>query len=132
MEIDKDDYSNVEKCNDVALLTGVFKLFLREIHEPLIPATIQLKLVEIFKAESNQKPEVFSDLRKAMEIEMFPVQIKVTRFLFKHLKRVAEEEKNMMTTRNIAVVFAPNIFHSVSNSPMINRCCNSMYEEILS
>ena len=100
----------------MALLSGVFKLFLREIHDPLIPTTIQLKLTEIFKSESNQKPESFSDLRKAMEIDMEPVEINVTKFLFKHLCRVAKEEKNKMTQRNIAVVFAPNIFHGVSGS----------------
>ena len=103
----------MENNNDVALLTSVFKLFLREIAEPLIPPTVQNKLTQIFRdwhPDIGQNEE-FANLRKTMEVEMTPMELKVTRFIFEHLRKVAEEPKNMMTPRNVAVVFAPNILH---------------------
>jgi hypothetical protein len=110
--IDSEDFSSVDNCSDVALLTSLFKLFLREIHEPLIPDTVQHKFAEVFKA-GNQKP-AFAELRKTMETEMPPTELRVLKYLFTHLRRVADEPKNMMNTRNVAVVFAPNILHSAA------------------
>ena len=110
--IDSEDFSAVDNCSDVALLTSLFKLFLREIHEPLIPDTVQHKFAEVFKA-GNQKP-AFAELRKTMETEMPPTELRVLKYLFTHLRRVADEPKNMMNTRNVAVVFAPNILHSAA------------------
>ena len=41
---------------------------------------------------------------------------KVLKFLLLHLNRIAENEKNMMTAENLAIVFSPNLFHNMTNS----------------
>ncbi|XP_045320349.1 rho GTPase-activating protein 9 isoform X6 [Leopardus geoffroyi] len=94
--------------DDIHVVTGALKLFLRELPQPLVPS----QLLPHFRAalalsESEQRLSQIRELIGSM-----PTPNRDTlRYLLEHLCRViAHSDKNRMTPHNLGIVFGPTLF----------------------
>ncbi|XP_064447087.1 rho GTPase-activating protein 9 isoform X5 [Mirounga angustirostris] len=94
--------------DDIHVVTGALKLFLRELPQPLVPPL----LLPHFRAalavsESEQRLSQIRELIGSM-----PKPNRDTlRYLLEHLCRViAHSDKNRMTPHNLGIVFGPTLF----------------------
>ncbi|XP_003988991.1 rho GTPase-activating protein 9 isoform X1 [Felis catus] len=94
--------------DDIHVVTGALKLFLRELPQPLVPP----QLLPHFRAalalsESEQRLSQIRELIGSM-----PTPNRDTlRYLLEHLCRViAHSDKNRMTPHNLGIVFGPTLF----------------------
>ncbi|XP_047405972.1 rho GTPase-activating protein 9 isoform X2 [Sciurus carolinensis] len=101
------DLDNAE-WDDIHVVTGALKLFLRELPQPLVPSM----LLPHFRAalalsESEQRLSQIQEL-----VDSMPKPNRDTlRYLLEHLCRViAHSDKNRMTPHNLGIVFGPTLF----------------------
>ncbi|XP_017205972.3 rho GTPase-activating protein 9 isoform X2 [Oryctolagus cuniculus] len=93
---------------DIHVVTGALKLFLRELPQPLVPPT----LLPHFRAalalsESEQRLSQIQELIGSMPKPNHDT----LRYLLEHLCRViAHSDKNRMTPHNLGIVFGPTLF----------------------
>jgi len=99
---------------DIHAVTSALKQYLRRLPTPLITFEVYDKLLDTTNVADRDKR------RDAMQraVGSLPkVHRDVLEFLIFHLKKVAEREnENLMTSMNIAVVFAPTIMRPESLS----------------
>jgi hypothetical protein len=105
---------------DPHICASVFKLWLRELADPIIPDDIYEKCVSLC-ADPEQCVQLAKSLPDDNRI--------ILNFVIHFLSRLCEEEvtkKTKMNIENLAVVFAPNILRNRSTDPMaIMRNSNS-------
>ncbi|EHH20894.1 Rho-type GTPase-activating protein 9 [Macaca mulatta] len=89
--------------DDIHVVTGALKLFLRELPQPLVPPL----LLPHFRAALEQCLSQIQELIGSM-----PKPNRDTlRYLLEHLCRViAHSDKNRMTPHNLGIVFGPTLF----------------------
>ncbi|XP_075407517.1 rho GTPase-activating protein 9 isoform X2 [Tenrec ecaudatus] len=94
--------------DDIHVVTGALKLFLRELPQPLVPPLLlphfraALALVES-EQRLSQIQELIGSLPKPNHDTL--------RYLLEHLCRViANSDKNRMTPHNLGIVFGPTLF----------------------
>ncbi|XP_045685255.1 rho GTPase-activating protein 9 isoform X3 [Phyllostomus hastatus] len=94
--------------DDIHVVTGALKLFLRELPQPLVPPS----LLPDFRAalallESEQR---LSQIRELI-VSLPKPNHDTLRYLLEHLCRViAHSDKNRMTPHNLGIVFGPTLF----------------------
>ncbi|XP_062931860.1 rho GTPase-activating protein 9 isoform X2 [Cynocephalus volans] len=94
--------------DDIHVVTGALKLFLRELPQPLVPPL----LLPHFRAalalsESEQRLSQIQELIGSMPKPNHDT----LRYLLEHLCRViAHSDKNRMTPHNLGIVFGPTLF----------------------
>ncbi|XP_012376207.1 rho GTPase-activating protein 9 isoform X2 [Dasypus novemcinctus] len=94
--------------DDIHVITGALKLFLRELPQPLVPTL----LLPHFRAalalsESEQRLSQIQELIGSMPKPNHDT----LRYLLEHLCRViAHSDKNRMTPHNLGIVFGPTLF----------------------
>ncbi|XP_040839121.1 rho GTPase-activating protein 9 isoform X2 [Ochotona curzoniae] len=94
--------------DDIHVVTGALKLFLRELPQPLVPSL----LLPHFRA-SLALPEAEQRLSHLRELigSMPKPNHDTLRYLLEHLCRViAHSDKNRMTPHNLGIVFGPTLF----------------------
>ncbi|XP_011485830.1 active breakpoint cluster region-related protein isoform X1 [Oryzias latipes] len=92
---------------EVNSVSGVLKLYLRELPEPLIPAELFQSLAESLKIqdENSRQASMLSLLRSCPHANQHTFL-----YLMHHLQRVAEmQDFNKMTLMNLATVFGPSL-----------------------
>nr|XP_030722389.1 rho GTPase-activating protein 9 isoform X3 [Globicephala melas] len=94
--------------DDIHVITGALKLFLRELPQPLVPPL----LLPHFRAalalsESEQRLSQIQELISSMPKPNHDT----LQYLLEHLCRViAHSDKNRMTSHNLGIVFGPTLF----------------------
>jgi hypothetical protein len=97
---------------DIHAVTSALKQYFRKLPTPLITYDVYEKIID--SGEITPDPTRVDHLRKCLQ-ELPRVHRDVLEFLLFHLKRVVEREKdNLMTSQNVAVVFAPTIMRPES------------------
>ncbi|XP_023563054.1 rho GTPase-activating protein 9 isoform X2 [Octodon degus] len=94
--------------DDIHVVTGALKLFLRELPQPLVPP----QLLPHFRAALalSRSEERLSQIQELIESMPKPNQ-DTLRHLLEHLCRViAHSDKNRMTPHNLGIVFGPTLF----------------------
>jgi hypothetical protein len=106
------DYDISDPDLDIHAVTSALKQYFRKLPMPLITYDVYEKIIETGDI-SSQSARIES-LQQSLG-ELPRVHQDVLEFLVFHLKRVVEREKeNLMTSQNIAVVFAPTIMRPQS------------------
>lgn len=106
------DYDISDPDLDIHAVTSALKQYFRKLPTPLITYEIYDKIID--SAEVTHAPTRIELLQKNLS-ELPRVHRDVLEFLVFHLKRVVErQEENLMTSQNIAVVFAPTIMRPES------------------
>ena len=97
---------------DIHAVTSTVKQYFRKLPSPLITFDVYDLLLEANKVSDTS--ERAQAMRDALH-QLPKVHLAVVEYLFKHLERVTQMEKvNLMTSTNIAVVFAPTIMRPES------------------
>ncbi|KAL4986214.1 hypothetical protein BDW68DRAFT_163740 [Aspergillus falconensis] len=106
------DYDISDPDLDIHAVTSALKQYFRKLPMPLITYDVYEKIIETGEISSHSGR--VEALQKSLG-ELPRVHQDVLEFLVFHLKRVVEREKeNLMTSQNIAVVFAPTIMRPQS------------------
>lgn len=106
------DYDISDPDLDIHAVTSALKQYFRKLPTPLITFEIYEKIID--SGEITNTPARVELLQKALQ-ELPRVHRDVLEFLIFHLKRVVErQEENLMTSQNVAVVFAPTIMRPES------------------
>ncbi|KAB8078142.1 hypothetical protein BDV29DRAFT_20951 [Aspergillus leporis] len=106
------DYDISDPDLDIHAVTSALKQYFRKLPNPLITFEVYETIIET--GEIASPSERIETLQKCL-LELPRVHRDVLEFLMFHLKRVVEREKeNLMTSQNIAVVFAPTIMRPQS------------------
>ncbi|XP_055973497.1 rho GTPase-activating protein 9 [Sorex fumeus] len=94
--------------DDIHVITGALKLFLRELPQPLVPAVLLPQFrATLALSEPEQRLSQIQELISSMPK---PNQ-DTLRYLLEHLCRVIEHsEENRMTPHNLGIVFGPTLF----------------------
>ncbi len=79
------DYSELSKTDDVHILTGLFKCFLRELEEPAVPDSI--KQTFVFDAKKQEIRTQNCDRIKKQLDKMSKPQRDTLFYILNHLKR---------------------------------------------
>jgi hypothetical protein len=106
------DYDISDPDLDIHAVTSALKQYFRKLPTPLITYEIYDKIID--SAEITHTPARIELLQRSLS-ELPRVHRDVLEFLVFHLKRVVErQDENLMTSQNIAVVFAPTIMRPES------------------
>ncbi|XP_008326522.1 N-chimaerin isoform X3 [Cynoglossus semilaevis] len=106
---EKTDIS-VNAYEDINIITGALKLYLRDLPVPVISYDAYPRFIEAAKVtDPEKKLEAF---REALSL-LPPSHSETLRYLMGHLKRVTLNEKfNLMNAENLAIVFGPTLLRS--------------------
>ncbi|PAV64039.1 hypothetical protein WR25_04946 isoform C [Diploscapter pachys] len=108
--VDQDNYKALVNEEDVHVLTGAFKLFFRELSEPLFPPSMHKDYIS-----AMQNPIASSRFKKFDELlARLPSENKETlKSVLKHLTSVASHsQQNRMQLHNLSIMFGPTLFQS--------------------
>lgn len=99
---------------DIHAVTSALKQYFRKLPTPLITYDVYDKMLDTTTLASYESK--INGMYRAI-LDLPKVHRDVLNFLIFHLKRVVEKEKeNLMTSMNVAVVFAPTIMRPESLS----------------
>lgn len=106
------DYDISDPDLDIHAVTSALKQYFRKLPTPLITYDVYDTIIE--SGEVTNTPARVELLVKNLK-ELPRVHRDVLEFLVFHLKRVVDrQEENLMTSQNVAVVFAPTIMRPES------------------
>ena len=99
---------------DINAVTSTLKQYFRRLPTPLITFPVYDLLLSSISPPQRPASETVSSMRNAI-LELPPRHRDTLEFLVFHLARVVEREKsNLMTSLNVAVVFAPTVMRPES------------------
>nr|XP_030111881.3 rho GTPase-activating protein 27 isoform X2 [Taeniopygia guttata] len=127
-QLDLDD----GRWEDIHVVTGALKLFLRELPEPLVPFSHFDKFIAAIKIQDlSLRGHCIRDL----VLSLPPAHHDTMKVLFRHLCRVVEhKEENRMSVQSVAIVFGPTLLRPASeegNMAMHMVFQNQVVEHIL-
>ncbi|KAH1029892.1 SLIT-ROBO Rho GTPase-activating protein 1 isoform X2 [Dendroctonus ponderosae] len=103
----EDPLADMTDASDINSVAGVFKLYLRELREPLFPIIYFEQIMEL--AQLENKREFITKMREVVKSLPRPVMI-VLRYLFAFLNHLSEfADENMMDPYNLAICFGPTL-----------------------
>ncbi|XP_030756157.1 SLIT-ROBO Rho GTPase-activating protein 1-like isoform X2 [Sitophilus oryzae] len=103
----EDPLADMTDASDINSVAGVFKLYLRELREPLFPIIYFEQFMEL--AQLENKRDFISKMREVVKSLPRPVMI-VLRYLFAFLNHLSEfADENMMDPYNLAICFGPTL-----------------------
>lgn len=106
------DYDISDPDLDIHAVTSALKQYFRKLPMPLITYDVYEKIIE--SGEVTPQQARIDHLRQNLQ-DLPRVHRDVLEFLMFHLRRVVEREsENLMTSQNVAVVFAPTIMRPES------------------
>uniref|UniRef100_A0A3Q2XBT4 Rho GTPase activating protein 27, like n=1 Tax=Hippocampus comes TaxID=109280 RepID=A0A3Q2XBT4_HIPCM len=112
---DHEEHLDVEdgQWEDIHVLTGALKLFLRELPEPLFPFSFFDKFIAAIR-----QSRISTRLSKCDLVRSLPLPNHDTmELLFRHLLRVVEhKDANRMSVQSMAIVFGPTLLRPQTES----------------
>ena len=106
------DYDISDPDLDIHAVTSALKQYFRKLPNPLITYEVYENIID--SGEITDTSDRIELLQRGL-LELPRVHRDVLEFLIFHLKRVVErQDENLMTSQNIAVVFAPTIMRPES------------------
>ncbi|KAG9126326.1 hypothetical protein FRC07_003893 [Ceratobasidium sp. 392] len=109
-DYDSFDLEDTDSFNDISSITSVMKTYFRQLPDPLLTYALHEKFVEASAIrDGSAKREALVSLIQQLP----PEHYHTLRFLMLHLSRIKDcSEENLMTARNIGVVFGPTLMRS--------------------
>lgn len=105
-EVEEGREEKLDTIRNVHLLTGLVKLFFRELSSPLIPHDLILKLIKVNEGQQGKQVEAASKLLSTME----EPHRRTLQFMLSHLTVVAgEARENQMHCGNLAMMLGPSM-----------------------
>ncbi|CAO0801319.1 unnamed protein product [Mucor circinelloides] len=108
------DLEDDESVNDICAVTSVLKQYFRELPNPLLPFNLYSQFID---AVSNHVGQSKTDKFFELLSQLPKVNYDTLRLLIKHLYSVQKRHnENLMTTKNLAMVFGPTLLRDVESS----------------
>uniref|UniRef100_A0A3Q4ACL2 Rho GTPase activating protein 27, like n=1 Tax=Mola mola TaxID=94237 RepID=A0A3Q4ACL2_MOLML len=108
-QLDLDD----GQWEEIHVITGALKLFLRELPEPLFPFSCFDKFIAAIRQYYSLRVSYMKDLVRSLPLPNHDTM----ETLFKHLRRVIEhQDSNRMSVQSIAIVFGPTLLRPQTES----------------
>ncbi|KAM8845205.1 rho GTPase-activating protein 27 isoform 1-T1 [Spinachia spinachia] len=116
---------------EIHVITGALKLFLRELPEPLFPFSCFDKFIAAIQVQDySLRVSYMKDLVRSLPLPNHHTM----ELLFKHLRRVVEhKESNRMSVQSVAIVFGPTLLRpqTESSSMTIHMVFQSQIVELM-
>nr|XP_040047270.1 rho GTPase-activating protein 27 isoform X3 [Gasterosteus aculeatus aculeatus] len=116
---------------EIHVITGALKLFLRELPEPLFPFSCFDKFIAAIQVQDySLRVSYMKDLVRSLPLPNHDTM----ELLFKHLRRVVEhKESNRMSVQSVAIVFGPTLLRpqTESSSMTIHMVFQSQIVELM-
>ncbi|OAD70810.1 hypothetical protein PHYBLDRAFT_114856 [Phycomyces blakesleeanus NRRL 1555(-)] len=108
------DLKDPDEINDVAAITSVLKQYFRELPDPLLTYDVYQEFIESIAMQADQtKTDKFISLMNQLPKANYDT----LKLLMQHLHRVkGRSSENLMTTKNLAMVFAPTLMRDRDSS----------------
>nr|XP_039266547.1 uncharacterized protein LOC120341990 [Styela clava] len=104
---------NLSVYEDINIVAGGLKLYLRELPVPLIPYNLYSRFINAAKlAYSDGQLEA---IRRAMDV-MPPAHLQTLKHIVQHLARVCDQDGNQMNAQNLGIVFGPTMLRPLEKS----------------
>ncbi|XP_053209683.1 N-chimaerin-like [Panonychus citri] len=112
LERDWDKAEQVFKsCDDVHVITGVLKMYLRSLPIPLISFDAYPHFLSALK--KNALDEKISGLKDAVSNYLAPAHYQSLQYLIAHLERVSQHaDENLMSAHNLSTVLCPTLMRT--------------------
>ncbi|CEP16580.1 hypothetical protein [Parasitella parasitica] len=108
------DLEDDDSINDICAVTSVLKQYFRELPDPLLPFNLYPQFID---AVSNQEGQSKTDTFAELLAQLPKVNYDTLRLLIQHLFSVQKRHnENLMTTKNLAMVFGPTLLRDVEAS----------------
>ena len=106
------------QAQDPYTVCCVLKEYLKKLPEPLTSYELYNDFMEIGRTRKNKPREASADEMRRL-IEKLPESCRyVLYFVIRHLQAVAQHhDENKMSITNLSIVFGPNLFRSLNDSP---------------
>ncbi|KAI6660665.1 hypothetical protein LOD99_10345 [Oopsacas minuta] len=105
VDIDPDD----ERWADENNIAGLFKLFFKELTEPLVSADLYNSLIGTISKTLDSQGQLIREVQRLIQ-SMPDTNLNTLDYVVAHLCRVAQcSTKNRMSVRNLAIVFGPTL-----------------------
>merc|ERR1719341_1367218 len=122
VDVEKGRVDKLKEVDNVHLITGLVKMFFKDLKEPLISEGLLMKLSTFVEEEQSSKKRE-SSLRRKDYSEIFtseeikPSHRRTLVQLLKHLDIVEKHKsRNKMTTENLAIVLGPTLSRIPANT----------------
>ncbi|XP_062263499.1 rho GTPase-activating protein 27 isoform X3 [Platichthys flesus] len=116
---------------EIHVITGALKLFLRELPEPLFPFSCFDKFIAAIQVPDHSlRVSYMKDLVRSLPLPNHDTM----ELLFKHLHKVTEHrDSNRMSVQSVAIVFGPTLLRPQTESPnmTINMVFQSQIVELM-
>ena len=109
-DVNRGNYKPLERCKSVGALTSAFKMFLRELPRPLLDKSVVNSCLHLNleKGSKLNNHALIGEVRK--QLNMIPdLNYNLLRFIFLHLKQVADTPDNKMSSPSLAIIFGQNL-----------------------
>eukprot|EP01117_Protostelium_nocturnum_P012309 TRINITY_DN4530_c0_g1_i3.p1 TRINITY_DN4530_c0_g1~~TRINITY_DN4530_c0_g1_i3.p1 ORF type:complete len:485 (+),score=157.96 TRINITY_DN4530_c0_g1_i3:89-1543(+) len=125
---------NLSSVDDPHVVSSLFKLFLREMAEPLFPYDAYNKLITIYRGGSD---DMTGEVCNVIQ-DLPPANKALLRRLLELMVYIEKNAAvNQMTSSNLSIVFAPNILRApqetmqqaILNSPIVNSIVRMIVEQ---
>uniref|UniRef100_A0A673JMY0 Protein FAM13B-like n=1 Tax=Sinocyclocheilus rhinocerous TaxID=307959 RepID=A0A673JMY0_9TELE len=100
---------NLEKEADLSSAVSLLRLFLQELPEPVIPAGLQVQILQLYQDYSSEE-ELGRNIKYFLQ-QLPQVNYSLLRFLCRFLSGVASLQEESWSIGALAAVFGPDIFH---------------------
>ncbi|XP_064422873.1 protein FAM13B isoform X2 [Latimeria chalumnae] len=130
-------YNNGEEVDlvkeaDVPSAVSLLRVFLQELPEPVIPASLRTHLMQLY--EDYNSEDEFGRKLKCFLLQLPPVNFNLLKFLCRFLANVASNHEDTWTASALAAVFGPDVFHfytyveDVKEQEMASRVMTGLLE----
>uniref|UniRef100_A0AAQ6IM65 Rho GTPase activating protein 27, like n=1 Tax=Anabas testudineus TaxID=64144 RepID=A0AAQ6IM65_ANATE len=114
-KVDREEQLDLEdgQWEEIHVITGALKLFLRELPEPLFPFSCFDKFIAAILPDYSLRVSYMKDLVRSLPLPNHDTM----ELLFKHLRKVIEhKDSNRMSVQSVAIVFGPTLLRPETES----------------
>jgi len=127
----------LDEIEDPNIVSGLLKLYLKEMPEPILTFGLYSRLISIAEKRIS-KEEKFKEVLELICTELPDLNFTVMKFLLGFLRRVSQlSDINKMTLSNLSTVFGPNLLRPehdlrpldlVRHTPLVNEITQILIE----
>lgn len=127
-DLDSVDLDAPEWSADINNVTGVLKMWLRELPDPLMTVSLQHGFIEAAKIDNDR----LRHIRLHERVNDLPdANYATLKYFLGHLHRIIHEPANMMTAQNMSIIFGPTLFGQIMPGINVNGGMNDAGASII-